>query len=131
MKNEILAYIPQRPPFVFVDALEEVDTGMARTRFTIPADCPLVSDGVLPIAGLMENVAQTCAARMGHEAGNKIGFIGAVKAMEARRLPRVGETLTTEVRLIQEVMNISLMECTTRVENDIIATTTLKLAIVE
>ena len=126
-----MAVIPQRPPFVFIDTLEEVSETMARTRFTIPADCPLVADGVLPLAGLMENVAQTCAARMGHGAGNKIGYIGAVKAMEARRLPRVGETLTTEVRLIQEVMKISLMECTTRLDEDIIATTTLKLAIVE
>jgi len=46
-------------------------------------------------------------------------------------LPKIGETLTTEVMLVQEVMNISLIECTTKVAEEMIATTTLKLAIID
>lgn len=124
-------YIPQRPPFVFIDAVEALDAALARTRFTVVSDCVLVTDGVLPLSGLMENAAQTCAVRAGYAGGNKIGFIGAVKQMEVTRFPHVGETLTTEAKLIQEVLNISLVECTTRVNDEVIATATLKLAIIE
>ncbi len=125
--KDILSFIPQRPPFVFIDTVEDVNHSLARTRFTVPADCPLVAENILPLSGLMENAAQTCATR----AGNTIGYIGAVKQMEVKRFPHVGETLTTEAVIVQEVMNISLMECTTRIGDELIATTTLKIATIE
>ena len=130
-EKDIELFIPQRPPFVFIDAIEEVNAELARTRFTVPACCPLVTDNILPLAGLVENAAQTCAARAGFTSGNKIGYIGAIKQVQAYRLPSVGETLTTEARLIQEVLNISLIECTTHVKDEIIATATLKLAVMD
>ena len=127
VEKNIESCIPQRAPFVFIDTIKCVGEKVARTRFTIPAECPLVTDDILPLSGLMENAAQTCATR----AGDTIGYIGAVKQMEVTRFPHVGETLTTEALVIQEVMNISLMECTTRIGSDIIATTTLKIATIE
>lgn len=126
-KGNIEDFIPQRVPFVFIDTIEERSPGFSRTCFTVREDCVLVTDGRLPLAGLMENAAQTCAV----QAGNRIGYIGAVKQMEVRRFPRVGETLTTEARLIQEVLNISLFECRTFIGTEQIATTTLKIAIME
>ena len=125
--DNIAHYIPQRPPFVFIDTIDELSNTVARTRFTIPADCPLVTDGILPLAGLMENAAQTCAAR----AGDRIGYIGAVKQMEVHRFPVIGETLHTEAQLVQEVMNICLMEVKTFIGDELIATTTIKIATVE
>ena len=126
-KKNIESFIPQRPPFVFIDTIESVEEKVARTRFIIPAECPLVADNILPLSGLMENAAQTCATR----AGDKIGYIGAIKQMQVKRFPHVGETLTTEAVVVQEVLNISLMECTTRIGNELIATTTLKIATIE
>jgi len=126
-KKNIESFIPQRPPFVFIDTIESVEEKVARTRFTIPAECPLVADNILPLSGLMENAAQTCATR----AGDKIGYIGAIKQMQVKRFPHVGETLTTEAVVVQEVLNISLMECTTRIGDERIATTTLKIATIE
>ena len=120
-------YIPQRAPFVFIDTIEHVDKNTARTRFTIPAECPLVTDNILPLSGLMENAAQTCATC----AGDQIGYIGAIKQMQVTRFPHIGETLTTEAVVVQEVLNISLMECTTRIGDERIATTTLKIATIE
>ena len=129
--HDIEKWIPQRPPFVFIDTVVEVSDTHAVTQFTIPADSPLVENGRLSLAGLMENAAQTCAVRAGYSGGNRIGFIGAVKQMETTRFPQTGETLTTEVRLLQEVLNISLIECVTRIGEETIATATLKLAIVD
>ena len=51
--------------------------------------------------------------------------------MEVTRFPRVGETLCTEAVVIQEMLNISLIECTTRVQDETIATTMLKIATME
>lgn len=127
MTTDIEQYIPQRKPFVFIDTIDEVSATTARTRFTVTDDCALVSEGMLPLSGLMENAAQTCAVR----AGNKIGYIGAVKQMKATRLPRIGETLRTEATVAQEVLNICLMDVVTYVEDEQIASTTLKIATIE
>lgn len=127
MTTDIEQYIPQRKPFVFIDTIDEVSVTTARTRFTVTDDCVLVSEGMLPLSGLMENAAQTCAVR----AGNKIGYIGAVKQMKATRLPRIGETLRTEAVVAQEVLNICLMDVVTYVEEEQIASTTLKIATIE
>jgi predicted hotdog family 3-hydroxylacyl-ACP dehydratase len=129
-------WIPQRPPFVFIDVVDEVSETYARTRFVLKDSCPLVQDGKLRLAGMMENMAQTCAARAGwvqRQRGEevKIGYIGAVKRMQATRLPRVGETLVTEATVVEEVMNICLIECVARIDNEVIGTSTLKLAITE
>ncbi len=136
MKEDVINWIPQREPFVFIDAVEDVNETHAVTRLSISADCPLVQKGVLPLAGLMEHAAQTCAVRGGwvqKQQGDAVkkGYIGAVKEMAVSRFPQVGETLRTEANLIQEVMNVSLVECTTRVGDEVIATTTLKLATIE
>ena len=129
--HDIASYIPQRPPFIFIDTIDAVNETMARTRYTITQDNPLVTENILPLAGLIENIAQTCAVRMGHMAGNKIGYIGAIKTIETRLLPCVGQTIVTEVRVVQEVMNICMMECTTYLGDEEIASATLKLATIE
>lgn len=123
-QRDILSYIPQRPPFVFIDTIEELTPKRASTRYTISDICPLLSDGILPLSGLMENAAQTCSAI----AGNTIAYLGAVKTMEVARFPLTGETLCTEAVVIQKMLNISLIECTTRIQGETIAAATLKIA---
>ena len=126
-KHDILSYIPQRPPFVFIDTVDELSEKKARTRFTIPENFPWNLNGILPLSGLLENAAQTCSVI----AKNKIAYLGAVKQMEVMRFPHIGETICTEAIVMQEMLNISLIECTTRVQEETIATTTLKIAIIE
>lgn len=126
-QRDIFSYIPQRPPFVFIDTIEERSEKSARTCYTIPEDCPLLSDGILPLSGIMENAAQTCSVI----AGNRIAYLGAVKQMDVMRFPRIGETLCTETVVVQQMLNISLIECTTRIQGETIATTTIKIATIE
>lgn len=122
--TDIASFIPQKPPFVFIDTIESVDEKGARTRFTIPESCPLVEDDDMVLPGLMENAAQTCATM----AKGAIAFIGEVKQMEVMRFPHVGETICTEAKVVQEWQNILRVECTTQVQNEMIATITLKIA---
>ena len=123
-RYDIASSIPQRPPFVFIDMIDEVTQSGARTRFAVPESCLLVEEGALTLSGLMENAAQTCAT-MGKGA---ILYIGEVKQMEVLRLPKVGEILCTEAKVMQEWLNILRVECTTTVNNETIATATLKIA---
>lgn len=123
-QHDIASFIPQRPPFIFINTIEEVDEKGARTRFTILESCPLVDDGVLPLSGLLENAAQTCAT-MGKGA---ILYIGEVKLMEVTRFPKTGEIICTEAKVIQEWLNILRVECTTKIQDEIIASTMLKIA---
>lgn len=126
-QRDIFSYIPQRPPFVFIDTIEELSEDRACTRYTVSETCPLLSDGILPLAGLMENAAQTCSVI----AGNRIAYLGAVKQMEVARFPHMGESLCTEATVVQQMLNISLIECTIRVQGETIATVTIKIAIME
>ena len=135
-RHDIEAWIPQRPPFVFIDTIVEMNGEYAITQLTVSEECPLVEDGQLSLAGLMEHAAQSCAARAGwvqRQQGKevKIGYIGAIKQIEVTRFPKIGETVVTEARVLQEVLNISLIGCTTKIGDEVIATTTLKLAIME
>ena len=135
-KQDILTYIPQRPPFVFVDELLCASQEEVHTAFCITEGNPLAINGVLTLAGLMEHAAQTCAMRAGwiqHSLKQtiRIGYIGAIKQMQATRLPQVGERLETKAKVVQEVANISLLDCTTYVGDEQICQTTIKLALVD
>ena len=133
--TDVLTIIPQRPPFVFVDEIIYADEQSAEASYVVKEDCPLVSNHILPLAGVLEHVAQSCAARIGYlqSAQNepiRIGYIGAVKKITLNRAPSVGEHLVTKVTLLDSVMDISLLQCDTFVEDQMIAQTTIKLALV-
>jgi len=134
---DILKLIPQRPPFVMVDRLLFTVHETTKTTLTVREDNIFVDDGVFSEAGLIENVAQTCAARMGNfknEEGEnrvKIGFIGVIRNMEIIRLPKVDETIVTQVDLIDEVFQISLVNATVSVEDEIIAKCEMKISITD
>ena len=132
--SDILHIIPQRPPFVFVDEVSFADEQRAEICYTITEDCPLVNNRQLPLAGVLEHVAQSCAARIGYLQSTqnepiRIGYIGAVKKIELKRIPIVGERLLTKVMLLENVLDISLLQCDTFIEGELIAQTTLKLAL--
>ena len=81
--DDILTLIPQRPPFVLVDELTSCDEVETVTGYTVTVECPLQNGGVLQPSGLVENIAQSCAARIGYRslrAGGKVGIgvIGSV-----------------------------------------------------
>ncbi len=130
----ILELLPQRPPFVMVDSVVDYEPGCTSTLFTVREDCIFVEDGHLAACGLVENVAQTCAVRMGYmnlidKEHVKLGFIGAVKDMFFLRLPKVGETLTTSIRVREEVFKMTLVDAEMRSGDEVIARAEMKIAL--
>ena len=132
---DIHELLPQQEPFVLVDCLTSFDEHCTTTRFTIREDHLMVENGRLMTCALAENMAQTCAARLGyankyiHKKDIQIGFIGAVKDMVIHDTPMVGDTLLTTIDMLQELMNITLAEATIRCNDRIIATAQLKIAL--
>ena len=129
--------LPQREPFVFVDRLVHYDEQETVTAFTVPAEHLLVEDGHLTAAGVLENMAQSSAARIGYvckfilHVPVRIGYIGAIRKFRVHRLPAVGETLTTTILFREDVFGISLVDAVVRVGEDLIAEASLKTALGE
>ena len=125
----------QAPPFRFVDRLDRFDREEVVTSFTVPADGPLVEDGCLTEAGLVENMAQSSAARIGYisvyidHVPLRIGYLGQIKNLEINRLPRCGEVLSTTVRLRQDVFGITLVEARVCQGEEMVAQAAVKTAL--
>lgn len=132
---DILTLLPQRPPFVLVDKLISCDEKDAVTSFEVRGDCLLCDDGRLQAHGLMENMAQSCAARIGYLSLQKngtvgIGVIGSVSDFKVLSLPEVGMSLKTRIVIDEEVFNFTLVTATiTNDRNETVATARMKIAL--
>ena len=132
---DILTLIPQRPPFVMVDRLLHYDPVHTVTSFTVPSVGLFVEQGRLTPPGIAENIAQTCAARMGYInylAGEavRLGVIGAIRNMRFLHLPLIGSVLTTRITLLQEVFQMTLVDAEVHAGDTLLATAQMKIAIV-
>jgi len=128
--------LPQKPPFVMIEHLTDFTMERTATSFTVTADNIYTgADGRLSRYALLENIAQTCAARIGYanvyiyKRPVKLGFIGAIKDLRIHRQPLVGEVLDTVIDVVQDVMGITLVDATARVGEEIIAQGTMKIAL--
>lgn len=133
-KTDVHTLLPQQEPFVMIDRLVHYDPVRTVTSLEVRADNIFVDNGHLSVAGINENIAQTCAARMGYISRSsgervKIGVIGAITNFSVSRTPLTGEVLTTTIDVVQEVFQVTLVHATVRVGDEVIAETDLKIAL--
>lgn len=135
-KIGIRSLLPQRDPFVAVDCLVHYDDREVVTETLVRADSLFTEDGRMTAAGLMENIAQTCAARIGFRTlyvlgldKVDIGVIGALRNMEIHALPLAGQTLTTRVTVKEEAFGITLVEASVTSEGRTLAEGEMKIAL--
>ncbi len=124
-KKDICSLIPQKPPFVMIDGLIDVDTDYCTSVFTINDNCLLTDNGLFQESGLIENVAQTAAAGLGYESKSKnegveTGFIGAVKNMVVYKLPIIGDTLETKTETLNKIMSAIIVKGTVKCNGEVI-----------
>lgn len=113
--KDITDYIPQRPPIVMIHDLVEADEDRARTQLHIAADNVFAEDGFFREPGMVENIAQTAAVQVGYIYKQKnlpvpIGYIAGIKDLRISGLAPVGATLTTETRVLNQVLDVTLVE---------------------
>ena len=133
-KVDLHKLLPQQEPFVMIDRLVHYDPVRTVTSLEVRADNIFVDNGHLSVPGINENIAQTCAARMGYISRSsgervRIGVIGAITGFSVSRTPLTGEVLTTTIDVVQEVFQVTLVHATVRVGDELIAETDLKIAL--
>lgn len=114
---QVLEIIPQKNPFVMVSTLESASEKELTTTFTIEENNVLNENGEFSTPGLIENIAQSCAAGFGYlarkaNAAPKIGFIGSVSKLNAYSNPKIGDTIKTEITVITVFENITMIKGT-------------------
>ena len=117
-----------------ISSLVHADESCTRTSYTVPADNIFVENGLFREAGLMENIAQTAAARAGYQAmmENKpvmVGYIGAVKNLEILSLPGINEELETEVTVVNEIFNVTIVKGIVKCRQQVMAQCEMKIFI--
>jgi predicted hotdog family 3-hydroxylacyl-ACP dehydratase len=129
--------LPQRPPFILIDRLTYYDPLKATTVYTVAEGSFFCPEGRMEEAGLIENIAQTCAAHTGYKTktetphggggGVRIGLIGMIKKMQLFRRPFAGERLETTIVITGEAFSMLLVEAKVDVDRHTIASCEMKL----
>ena len=130
--QNILELLPQAPPFVMVGQLTYSDETTTRSTFTIRADNSMVFNGTFSEGGLLENIAQTAAARVGHIAKTENkpitgGYIGAVKDFEVFFLPAIGNDIMTEIKIENQIFNVNVITGQVWCNNELAARCEMKV----
>lgn len=116
-KKNIQEYIPQHPPMVMINKIIDCNEQEIITEFEIEDGTIFVKNGCLQECGIIENMAQSAAAMTGYLAKQnqqdiKRGFIGSVKKINIKRLPKINTNILTKVKVITQVMNANVVQAT-------------------
>lgn len=130
--TEIYSLIPQRPPIVMVDKFYGIIDHHSYSGLTITSDNLFCQDGLFQEAGIIEHIAQSAATRIGYLYSIQcepvpLGFIGSVDKLTIHQLPTVGSELETEISIVQEVADITLIAANVQVDDKLIATCRMKI----
>jgi predicted hotdog family 3-hydroxylacyl-ACP dehydratase len=129
--------LPQQGKFVMIDRLRYFHETVVISSIIVDKDNIFVEKDVFTESGIIENIAQTAAARMGYigkcvdKNGVKLGFIGEIKNLVIERCPHVGEELTTSVEIITEIFSTLMIQAKVNVNNELIAHGSMKIAIID
>ncbi len=134
---DIHELLPQQEPFVMISSLVRFDMQTTVTETVVSADNLFVEDGVFTAPGIVENIAQTCAARIGYvnkyilKKGIQLGFIGAIRDLKVKDLPKVGDTITTTISVIDSVFGMTLVDAVVLNNGAEVASAQMKIAVKE
>lgn len=134
---DIHELLPQQEPFVMIGSLVHFDKTLTITETEVRQDNIFVDEGNFSASGLMENIAQTFAARIGFvnkyilKKGIQLGFIGAVRNFEVLELPKVGDVITTRVEVKEEVFGMTLADAIITCGEKVLVTSEMKIAVKE
>lgn len=135
-KENIESVLPQRPPFVMIDELIHSDEKTSVSKFLVRKDNIFVENNRLTEPALLENIAQTAAARAGFVSKQenqpvRIGYIGAVKNFEVFDLPVVSDILETEIVESNQIFDVTVINGSIRCNNKLLATCEMKIFIIK
>jgi len=125
-KEMVENLLPQKFPFVMVDAMHSYSETSLVSGLEIKHDNIFVLNDVFLEAGLIEHMAQSVALHTGYQyfLRNEIaptGYIGSIKEIEIKELPKTNDNIQSEVIILQEFAGITLVDIVTTLNNKEIA----------
>lgn len=123
--------IPQKFPFVMVDRLLSYSETSITAGLEVAEDNIFCKDGIFLEPGLIEHMAQSVALHTGYQFYLRqetapTGYIGSISGVEIKELPKLGAEIQTEVTILQEFAGITMVQISTTVEGNEIASGQMK-----
>jgi 3-hydroxyacyl-[acyl-carrier-protein] dehydratase len=120
MFPDIKTLIPQRPPFLFVDKITNLEDKKIQTSLTITGEEDFFKghfpgNPIMPGVLLQEALFQSGAALMAGKSGSGLGVVTRVQNAKFKNMVRPGDTLEMEVELTDTISNASYMKGTSKV----------------
>jgi len=129
-RNEIERMIPHRPPFLWIDRVEELEPGVrcVAVKFVDPAD-PIFAghfpaQPILPGVLLIEAVAQTAGVMLGSAAPQgapELALLAAVNRFKFFKPVTPGRELRIETKKLTDAGKMAYITGTVYVDGEIVA----------
>lgn len=129
--EKVKELLPQKSPFVMVHKLLEHDEDSIITSLLIEEDNIFCHNGVFSESGLIEHLAQSVALHTGYDFFVKneaapVGYIGTINNLTINKLPKLGQTLQTNVKIVTEFMGVTLVEGEVTCEDEVVLSAKMK-----
>ena len=123
--EDVLAAIPQRPPFLFVDKIISKEGNSITTQRTLRDDeyffqGHFPGNPIMPGVLLCEACFQTGAILMGGSNQPGLGVVTRIRDTKFKNFAKPGDTLTIKVTLDDKVDNAYYMSGTIRIDDKLI-----------
>ena len=114
-KDFVEKLLPQKFPFVMVDKMFSYTETEIVSGLKIQEDNIFFHNGILVESGLIEHMAQSVALHTGYEFFLKqeiapTGYIGSIKNVEIKELPKLHDEIKTKVTILQQFAGITLVD---------------------
>lgn len=118
-KDFVENLLPQKFPFVMVDKMYSYTETSLVSGLRIQNDNIFFHNGNFVESGLIEHMAQSVALHTGYQFFLKqepapTGYIGSIKDIEIRKLPKLHDEIQTTVTIVQEFGGITLVDVATK-----------------
>ena len=135
-KDAVENLLPQKFPFVMVDKMYSFTETSLVAGLKIQNDNVFSDNDTFLEAGLIEHMAQSVALHTGYQFFLKnetapTGYIGSIKEIEIKKLPKVNDTIQSTITILQEFAGITLVDIVTYLNNEEIANGQMKTVLVK
>ena len=135
-KTFVESLIPQKKPFIMVDKLLFFSEEKVVSGLTVSEENIFTNNKTFTAPGVIEHMAQTVALYTGYQYFLKnlpapTGYIGAIKKVEIFELPKVSDELITTVKILHEILGVTLVQIETLNSGVVVASSEMKTVIVK
>ncbi|WP_035646527.1 hypothetical protein [Flavobacterium sp. ASV13] len=130
-KEAVENLLPQKFPFVMVDRMFSYSETELTSGLNIQNDNIFLEENTFLEAGLIEHMAQSVALHTGYQFFLKnetapTGYIGSIKDIQIKKLPKANDTIQSNVTILQEFAGVTLVDIITFLNDEEIASGQMK-----